>query len=319
MDPITQARISGQSGLVTRRQALASGLSRKAIEWRLARGRWTVQHPGVYLTTPGRDDWELRAVAALLYAGSGAVLCGRSAGHVWGLVKPEPATIEVAVPARRLVRPQQGLLVVRGRHTVERTHPTEWPHRLDAPHTVWDLSAGQELDRAVALAAKAVDLGITTTERLRATLQDRTRHRHRVVLLEALTDVEAGAESPAEVRYVRDVERAHGLPAGTVQKPTGDGRRRDVEYEELGVIVEVDGRLAHDGWAARQRDGRRDRKALVSGRVTVRCHWTDLVSGPCELAADVAAILEERGWPGEPRPCRRKSCDLRRPGAQPAA
>ena len=47
---------SEQSGLVTRTQCLDSGLSGKAVEVRLANGRWRrVQH-GVYLTTPGRDD-----------------------------------------------------------------------------------------------------------------------------------------------------------------------------------------------------------------------------------------------------------------------
>jgi hypothetical protein len=35
---IPLARIAGQSGLVTRRQALDGGLSRKAIEWRLGTG-----------------------------------------------------------------------------------------------------------------------------------------------------------------------------------------------------------------------------------------------------------------------------------------
>jgi hypothetical protein len=126
VDPITKARIAGQSGLLTRAQARAAGLTERAIDWRLGSGRWSVIHPGVYLTAPGRDDWEMRAVAALLHAGTGAVLSGRSAGHVWGLVRAEPAAIEVSVPWNRIVRAPAGIVVKRGRHVADRTHPTEW-------------------------------------------------------------------------------------------------------------------------------------------------------------------------------------------------
>jgi hypothetical protein len=267
----------------------------------------------VYLTMPGRDDWEMRAVAALLHAGPGAVLSGRSAGHVWGLVRTEPHPIEVSVPWTRIVRPPPGVIVARGRHVLDRTHPSEWPHRICAPHTVWDLAGNRDLDGTIALAAKALSLGIATTDELRLALTERPRQRHRGLFTEILTDVGLGAESPSEVRYLRDVERAHGLPRGRVQSPTSDGGRRDVEYDELRLVIEIDGRLNHDGWQARRRDGRRDRKTLVEGKLTVRAYWTDLVPSPCELAADVGVILQERGWSGTPSRCRRPDCVIRRP------
>ena len=211
--------------------------------------------------------------------------------------------------------------MTRGRYVSDRTHPTEWPHRINAPHTVWDLAAKRDLDGAVMLAAKAIDLGIATTDDLRWALASRPRQRHRGLLTEVLADVEAGAESPTEVRYIRDVERAHDLPKGTVQSPLADGQRRDVECEELRVVVEIDGRLNHDGWKARRRDGRRDRKSLVEGRLTVRAYWTDLVPSPCDLAADVASILQDRGWSSRPRRCRRRDCVIERasPGEDAAA
>ena len=52
-----------------------------------------------------------------------------------------------------------------------------------------------------------------------------------------------------EFRYHRDVERAHGLPESARQVPftTPGGRRgrRDRVYEPFGVVIELDGRLAH--------------------------------------------------------------------------
>lgn len=305
--------MAGQSGLLTRAQARAAGMTERAIDWRLSSGRWAAVHPGVYLTIPGRDDWEMRAVAALLHAGPGAVLSGRSAGHVWGLVRAEPDPIEVSVPWNRIVRPPPGVIITRGRHVLARTHPTEWPHRISAPHTVWDLAAKRDLDGAITLAAKALSLGIAATGDLRLALAERPRQRHHGLFTEILTEVDRGAESPAEVRYLRDVERAHGLPRGTAQSPTADGGRRDVEYDELRLVVEIDGRLNHDGWQARKRDGLRDRKTLVEGKLTVRAYWTDLVPSACELAADVGSILQERGWIGTPSRCPRRDCVIARP------
>jgi len=303
MGPLLRARIAGQAGLLTRAQALAGGITAEAIEWRLRRGDWVRMMPGVYLTTPGRNEWEVRAVAALLNAGSGSALCGRSAGHAWGLVKDEPAIIEVAIPANRRARAPEGLLIRRSRSLADRIHPTEWPHRVTAEHTVFDLAQGRTFDRALSLAAQAVNLRLASCDSLHAALESRWRQSHATELLEALTDVADGAESPAEVRYLRDVERAHGLPSGRRQVPISGGGRRDVEYDEWDMVVEIDGRLGHDGWRARQREGRRDRKAAVGGKLTVRCHWPDLVPSGCELASDLGAILAGRGWRGKVERC----------------
>lgn len=304
MDKLLQARINGQSGLLTRAQALAGGITGRAIDWKLQRGVWVRIHSGVYLTMPGRDDWQMRAVAALLKAGPGAALRGRSAGFAWGLVRSEPLPVEVVIPARRRVEPVDGIAVRRSRLVPARVHPTTWPHRITAEHTVLDLSAGNGFDRLVALTVKALQLEVATPQSLRGALAGR-RVAFGAELDEALRGVATGTESPAEVRYLRDVERAHGLPVGRRQVPIrGEGGgRRDVEYAEWELVVEVDGQLGHTGWQARQREGRRDRKAATTGRLTVRCHWTDLVPSSCELASDLALILCIRGWRGRVRPC----------------
>ncbi len=75
-----------------------------------------------------------------------------------------------------------------------------------------------------------------------------------------------GAESAMEVRYVRDVERAHGLPRGDATGPYARrprAERHDVGYVEQRVLVELDGELGHEGRAARIRDGRRDRRGAT--------------------------------------------------------
>ena len=302
MDALLRARAAGQSGLVSRAQALSGGMTRKAVECRLSSGRWITVHPGVYQTMPGRQDWETRAVAALLHAGHGSALCGTSAGHLWGLVRTPPDPIRVVVPATRRVRDVPGVVISRSRHAPDRVDHLAWPHRTTVEHTVLDLSDRRGPDRAIAVAAKAIGLELTSTDRLRQALAERPRQSDRSLLLEIFAEVAEGCESPAERRYIRDVERAHGLPVGRSQSPFGKAGRRDREYE-CGVVAEIDGRLGHGGWLDVQSDGRRDRAATVAGRTTLRCYWSDLVPTACALALEVAQVLRAKGWPGRPRGC----------------
>ncbi|WP_260439681.1 hypothetical protein [Humibacillus xanthopallidus] len=185
-------------------------------------------------------------------------------------------------------------------------------HRISLDDTVFDLAQGASLDTAVALIAKACQTGRTTVHNLRLTLQRRPDQTHRSDLSEVLDDIGAGAESSGERRYLRDVERAHGLPAARRQAP-GPGRTIcDNDYEEQRLKVEVDGRLGHASWPAQQKDGRRDRTNATYEWLTVRVHWHDVAVTPCVTARDLAVILNQRGWQGGARPCRRCDCALRR-------
>ncbi|MGO4661785.1 type IV toxin-antitoxin system AbiEi family antitoxin domain-containing protein [Terrabacter sp. 2TAF16] len=308
MDPLLAARIRGQSGLVTREQALAAGLTEKAIRWRVSSGRWTVVHPRVFLTEPGRSGWDLRAVAALLHVGRPAALHGPSAGHAWTMLNRPDDPIEVVVPLGRSGRARDGITIVRSRHFDERLDPTAWPHRVTAAHTVFDLCAGQTLDRSVAVMAKAQQLRLCTPEQLLRALAARPRQPRRRMLLEALGEVRDGVESAAEYRYVRDVERAHRLPVGRRQAPAPGQRHRDSAYDEVKVVVEVDGRLGHEGWAAQSVDRRRDLDGAVAGWLTVRPTWLEVAHAPCGLAADLDAIFRDRGWAGRAEPCHLPAC-----------
>lgn len=85
-------------------------------------------------------------------------------------------------------------------------------------------------------------------------------------------------------------------------------------YDDFATVVEVDGRLGHERWSDRVRDGRRDRSAGREGSVTTRVFWPDVAVSPCDTAADIGAVLRVRGWSGRPRPCRRRDCAVRPSG-----
>lgn len=149
--------------------------------------------------------------------------------------------------------------------------------------------------------------------RLRVALQDRPQCRRRRLLQELLTDTGEGAESVLELRYLRDLERAHRLPSAERQSVRAAARSergsrafRDVYYGPYGVVVELDGRTGHTD-AGRLRDLRRDTVSSLRGGATLRYGWQDVVDEPCVVACQVAALLARRGWTGAPT--RSPRCD----------
>jgi hypothetical protein len=289
-----------------------------ALRWRVTSGRWLRLHEGVFLTSPGRDDWLTSAVAALLAAQSGsraadAALRGRSAGHLWGLVARPEDMVHLVVPQRRSVRLGDRVTVRRSMRWDDLVHERAYPWRTTVAATVLDLATdGSALD-ALSLIARAVQKDLVSTAELRRELGARGGHRYSRLLRPALVDVDDGLESGAEVLYVRDVERAHGLPVARRQA-SGKRARHDNEYEEWGLVVEVDGRLGHESWTDRVRDGRRDRHVLGSAKAVTRVFFADVAVTPCRTAAEIAAILRSRGWRGSPRRCRRPHCGLHAAG-----
>ncbi len=77
---------------------------------------------------------------------------------------------------------------------------------------------------------------------------------------------------------------------------------RDVEYVVTRTIVELDGRLGHEG-SDRWADLDRDLDAALAHRLTLRLGWGQVLD-PCRLASTVSRILVARGWRGRPRACR---------------
>ena len=76
-------------------------------------------------------------------------------------------------------------------------------------------------------------------------------------------------------------DQCHILQSGIYRGTyTVDGRVHDVAYEDQRVLVELDGRLGHQG-AARVDDGIRDRRSATQGWLTVRGFWVDVAVTPC--------------------------------------
>ncbi len=211
-----------QCGVVTRAQALAYGLTDKLIESRLRSRRWQRLHTGIYATFSGPPQRLSRLWAALLRAGSGAVLSHESAAELVGLVEmpASDAPIHVTVPGHRTPARITGVVVHRSSRVDKARHPSRLPPQTRVEDTVIDLTqTARMFEKAMGWLARAVNARLTTPDRLANAIHHRPKVRWRRQLGEALRDVENGCHSLLELCYFRNVERAHGLPRGERQVP----------------------------------------------------------------------------------------------------
>jgi len=308
--------VARQCGVVSGRQLAQVGVTRHAAKSRVTNGRWQRMHPGVYATFSGEPDRLAVLWAAVLSAGSGAMLSHQTAAELARLTDKPGDLIHVTIPADRRVSKRPGIVVHRSDRAIEALHPVKLPPQTRVEETVLDLAGGaRTLDDAAGWVLRAMQRGLTTPRNLACALSQRPRISWRPELTELLTLDADGLHSVLEHRYYRDVERPHALPAGTRQARVRRGSRteyRDILYEPYCTAVELDGSAAHPA-DSRWRDIRRDNAAAADGITTLRYGWLDVTARPCQVAAETARVLARHGYAGA-RPC---SADCSVSTAQP--
>jgi predicted transcriptional regulator of viral defense system len=302
-----------QSGVVSRQQLLEAGLSAQLIKRRLERGRWQQLHWGVYAVFTGPPPRAAWLWAAVLRAGPGAVLSHLTAAELHGLTDSQAEAIFVTVPAtRRIAAPE--IIVRTSSRIAEATQPGRQPPRTSVEETVLDLAQlAWTFDDACGWLTQACGRRLTTADKLEQAQQLRKKMRWRNELEDVLKAAADGIHSALEYRYLRDVERAHGLPRSRHQvRVVIEGKTvyRDAYYDKYQLATELDGKLAHPD-QERWRDNHRDNQAGAHGILTTRYGWRDVYGHPCETALLQAQILRKRGWTGQPRPCS-PTCPVRR-------
>jgi hypothetical protein len=277
------------------------------IKFRVRSGRWQQVHPGVYATFTGVLGRGPQLWAAVLSAGPGAVLSHETAAELHRLVDRPADTIHVTVPRQRHIGRVSGAVIHRSGRALDVVEGYADPPRTRVEETVLDLTqTARTFDDMCGWVTRAFARDLTNETRLRRAMSGRPKLRWRADLDELIVAASGGDHSVLEFRYHRDVERAHGLPEPDRQVPfTGPGGRRgrrDRVYQEYGVVVELDGRLAHP--EERQwRDKTRDNAAAVDGQQTLRYGWTQVKWEACATAVEVAKVLRGHDWPGWPKPC----------------
>lgn len=235
--------LDAQAGVFARWQLTALGLDLQAVETLLRSGRWQRPRWGVYVTFTGPLPRRAQMWVAVLRAGPQAVLSYQSAAELDGFAPTPGRLIHVTVPLAQRVVTIPGLVVHRsGRFDLAR-HPARMPPRTRVEETALDLAqTARAFDDAFGWISRPCNARLTTPQLLRTAMRSRGRVRWRAQLDCALSDIADGAMSVLENRWVRDVERAHGLPAAERQVPVvrnGLAYRLDNLYRELGIGVEL--------------------------------------------------------------------------------
>ncbi|MDX6246110.1 MAG: hypothetical protein QOE76_3833 [Frankiales bacterium] len=236
-----------QQHVVSRLQLAELGIRSDVVRDQVSAGRWQVYANRVVVLHGGPITRPQAHWVAVLSQPAGAALAGISAAIAQGLDWKSPEQIHVVVPAGARPRPRPGVTV----HVSRRFDPiadVEFAVRPPCTHldrSVIDAAAWAPNDRrACGVLCAAVQQRLTTVGQLQTAFTTAGLvHRHRLIGL-TLGDVAGGAQSFAEIDFVRLARRA-GLhaPARQALRRDADGRWRFLDVDFGFFTVEVDGAL----------------------------------------------------------------------------
>ena len=273
---------SSSHGVVNRAQLLGAGLTDAQIKRRLRSGELLRAYRGVYRVGHRAPSDEARYLAAVWACGRGAVLSGRAAGHLLGLLTTPPSLPEVTAPTERRV---SGVTTHRHRTpvaaTIWRGIPVTTPAR-----TLVDLSSVL----AVADLARAChEAGIryrTAPGEVEAILDGRRGAR---TLRRILRGDEHVSLSALERRFLALMRRER-LPLPVTNRPAG-GRYVDCRWAEQRLTVELDGYRYHSSRHAWELDRRREREAYARGDDFRRYTYGDVFEQPGPMLRELHRVL----------------------------
>lgn len=286
----------GNDGVITRREALALGMTSRTLDHRLEDGTLVRIANAVY-ALPGALESEASMLAAAV-KGLGAVVSHQSAARVHGIVVPGPRLV-VSVPHRRThVFPE---IVVHQLTDIREADvrdidqlPVTGPGR-----TVVDLASVLSLAQLGRAVDRFATKGVVGFEEIDDVLAGLARKgKPGVVKLRRVLEprLRSGqrSESDLESRLL-DVIRRSGLPEPTSQYHPPwlkhVNGRVDLSYPELELVIEGDSREWHGDEHTFQADRERDNLAQLAGWRILRFTWNDITRRPDYVVASVRRAL----------------------------
>lgn len=258
-----------QYGVLARRQLVALGYSRSAIEQRVRIGRLHRITLSVY--SVGRRDLSPKGrwMAAVLACGKGACLSHRSAGALYGICEEREEVVEISVPRTGKIR-RNGIKVRRRPSLPSKEVGTLDRIPITSPvQTMIDLATElgpKGLARAVNEADKRDVIGVET---LRSELDARTGQPG-VKRLCALLDRDTFVLTDEELeRLFLPLARDAGLPLPRTQEMV-NGYEVDFFWPDLRLVIETDGLRYHRTPLAQAKDARRDQAHTAAGYARLR-------------------------------------------------
>jgi hypothetical protein len=269
---------------------MRAGITAEEIKQRLRRGALLREYRGVYRVGHRAPSVEARYLAAVLACGEGALLSGRAAGHLLGLLKGSPPAPEVIAPVERRV---EGVITHRSRRT-DATRWREVPVSTVA-RTLVDLAAVLTLDQ---LARACHEAGVrhgTTPREVEAVLARYPNAPGAGNLRQILRGDVRVTLSKLESKFLARLREA-GLPLPQTNRPAGT-RRVDCRWPERRLTVELDSYRYHQSRHAWEQDRRREREAHGRGDEFRRYTYGDVFERPSLMLGELRELLPRSGRP----------------------
>ena len=276
-------------GVVTHAELLAAGASPQEIRWRISIGALLTEYRGVYRVGHRAPSIEAGYMAAVKACGDGAVLSGRAAAYLLGLIRGTPPPPEVTAPTERRV---PGVITHRARGTPVEAMTWRGVPVTTVARTLVDLAAVLDLN---ALARACHEAGVrfgTTPGDVDPVLARRPRVKGAKNLRRTLRGDVRVTLSALEKRFLTRLREAH-LPLPETNRPAG-GRRVDCRWPERGLTVELDSYRFHHSRHAWEQDRRREREAHARGDEFRRYTWGDVYEHPRLMLKELAGLLRGR-------------------------
>jgi very-short-patch-repair endonuclease len=283
-----------QHGVISWEQLRRIGLTRHEIGDRIRGGRLHRIHRGVYTVGHRNVSREGRYLAAVLASGEGAALSHCSGADLWEMRTSKEKKIDVIAPTHR-----RGDKLIRiHAHALDPSETmTRNGIRVTKPlRTILDLASvvdEKQLERAI---RQAVYQRLTTTALLAEAVHKRTGQRGNKALREALINLgEAPGLSRSDLEdEFRRFLRKHRLPMPELNvRMRIRGRRieADCVWRDAKLIVELDGRDAHNSTPAFESDRERDAALTAAHWRVVRITSRRMRRDGKALASELRAIL----------------------------
>ncbi|MDQ4048496.1 MAG: type IV toxin-antitoxin system AbiEi family antitoxin domain-containing protein, partial [Actinomycetota bacterium] len=236
------ARIAGDAhGVVTRVDLLRAGVTPGEIKQRLRTGALLREHPGVYRVGHRAPSLEARYLAAVRACGDGALLSGRAAAHLLGVLGGAAPGPEVTAPTERRV---EGVTTRRSRH-MDARDATTWAGIpvTTVARTVVDLAAVLAVDDLARACHEAGVCHHTTPADVDLVLARRPGSPGAAKLRQILRGEVRVTLSKLEARFLARLGAAD-LALPQTNRPAG-GRRVDCRWPEQRLTVELDSYRYH--------------------------------------------------------------------------
>jgi hypothetical protein len=286
-----------QLDVISRRQALATGVTDNALRHRLRLGGpWRGLLPGVYMAANGAPTTLQQEMAALLYAGPGSVITGPAALRSHHIRTELTEFVDVLVPSARQRRDTQYVRLHRTTRMPGRIWEAGPVRYAPASRAVADaVRALSSLRDVRAVVADAVQRDTCAISNLAAELSQGPA-KGSTLFREALADVADGIRSAAE-GDLRDLLARSGLPMPLYNPSLYDEHgnfvaRPDAWWPRLGIAVEVDSTQWHTSPEDHAKTLARGRRMARYQIVVLRFTPRQIRTQPKEVLADIRAALD---------------------------